>query len=583
MLAVVPDGLAIVGPETEITVELSGGTPAAIALAEGLEKPASNVDPVGLERLVTLLDGHGALGDTDERAEGIPLATAIETIRSGESCSGVIVTADEALVLPAGVSIEPRDQALRAFIAGLSPEGRLLGYTLLSTGGGKIMGDIPDRNLLGKRLATLEENAPAGATVLELHTGRRWDVGPGGLNGIGAMKAHRLGPIRFSGPPDPLDPADPGGLHVCIARIAAPDPSAPGDALQRTVQGVADAGQARLVAHAEGAERFCGSRAPGRGLVRSRFQDLPDALDPRRFYARAAPVPENGSGGERLWAPAFTRQGERRWVPAEAAFASVRAPAPPGQVLPSGSSGLAAHLGLAEAKNRAFLELVERDAFMWTWIRGVSRELVAPAGVPADSRDLRDLLASRRWSTTWVNLSLDTFPVILCCLTHPEKGLTLGAACNSDAAAALHRATVEALVIALRFESDETRISPRDVSTPRDHLLLHRDPERLADHGFLFSSPDEIELADIPPGDGDLEGMLDDLGFSPVSVDLTLEMCHPFRVARALVPDLIPIVFGFGQEPDGMDRARHPLTIRDGRRLGAGSVDPRPEVPHPFA
>lgn len=591
MLAVVPGGLAIVGPATEISIELSGGTSAGIALAEEFPAPGarpgsgtSPADPEDRERLVTLLERHGALEESVDQMVGIPLATAIEAVRRGESCPEVIVTADEALVLPPGLTLEVEEQVLRAFVAGLSPEGRLLGYAPLTTGDGRVLGDLPDPELLERRLTSLERSTPAGVTVLELHTGRRWDLGPGGLDGIGAAEAHRLGPIRFSGPPDPLDPDDPDGLHVCVAQIAVPDLSAPGDALHRTVQGVADAGKARLVAHAEGAERSCGSRASGSELIRSPFQDLPDAVDPRLFYAREAPDPEARPDGERLWAPAFTRGGERRWVPAETVYQSVRAPAPPGQTLPSGSSGLAAHLVPAEARSHAFCELVERDAFMWTWMRRVSRELVALSGIPPETRALRDLLAKHDWSTTWVNLSLDTFPVILCCLNHPVKGLTLGAGCNFDPSVALHRATVEALVIALRFEAADERISAGDVRSPRDHLLLHRDPQRLADHGFLFSSPDEIELAEIPPGDGDLEGMLDDLGFSPLSVDLSLEVCHPYRVVRAIAPGLIPITFGNGREPNGMDRARHPLTTRDGRLVGHGPVaSAKDGVPHPFA
>ncbi len=221
---------------------------------------------------------------------------------------------------------------------------------------------------------------------------------------------------------------------------------------------------------------------------------------------------------------------------------------------------------------------------MWTWIRRVSRERVAPAGIPEQTGRIRDLALANGWETHWVNISLETFPVILCCLVHPEKGLTLGAACNADPAAALHRATVEAAVLALRFEPAGERISADEVRDPRDHLLYHRDPGRSAEHEFLFSSTEEIGLSEIPPGDGDIQQRLEEAGFSPMSVDLSLEMCRPYRVIRALAPGLIPITFGFGREPDAMARAGTALTTRDGRLVGDGPVaGPEPGVPHPFA
>ena len=247
---------------------------------------------------------------------------------------------------------------------------------------------------------------------------------------------------------------------------------------------------------------------------------------------------------------------------------------------------MAAHGTLPEARARAFRELVERDAFMWTWLQRVSRERVAAGGVSPEAARRRQILADHGWTTTWVNLSLDTYPVILCGLTHDLHGLMLGAACNPDPGAALDRATVEALVLALRFHADGREPpAPTEVRTPRDHLLLHRDPARWADHGFLLAGRDEIELEDIPDGDGhDLEDLLEAAGCPPLATELTLPSSAPFRVVRALAPGLLPLTFGWGTEPTGMNRARCAVTTRDGRRVGR-EIDPDAEctIPHPFA
>ena len=201
----------------------------------------------------------------------------------------------------------------------------------------------------------------------------------------------------------------------------------------------------------------------------------------------------------RLWAPVTARDGSQRWVPAETVRLVMPDDAASDALLPWSSSGLAAGRDVADARRRAFAELVERDAFMVAWLRGAARERISARGVPAAATAMARVLGDHGWQTTWVNLTLDTYPVILCCLTHDDEGLTLGAACNHDAAAALCRATVEALVLALRFRApDGPRPEPRAVVTPQDHLLLHRDPARHADHGFLSGSADELELGDIP-------------------------------------------------------------------------------------
>ena len=207
---------------------------------------------------------------------------------------------------------------------------------------------------------------------------------------------------------------------------------------------------------------------------------------------------------------------------------------------------------------------------MVAWLRRTSRERVAAAGAPEVARDMARVLGSRGWATAWVNLTLDTLPVILCCLSHPTAGLTLGAGCDAWPAEALRRATAEALVVALHFRDDaRERPLPETVRTPRDHLLLHRDPARRTDHEFLYSSPDEIDLSDIPDRQGeDLEALLDHLGHAPLVADLTLPGVRPYHVVRALAPGLVPMTFGWRTEADGLPRLR--------------GVDRRCTVPHPF-
>jgi ribosomal protein S12 methylthiotransferase accessory factor len=577
------DGLAIVGPDVEATVTVAEGSAVATALAAG----ALGDEPTGDDehaRLRALLDELGALDhaatDAPPSPSGHPLATAVAQALRDEPVDGVIWTAEEALVLPAGLTPRIRTRALRAFVAGLSPDGRLEAYALLAQGAGAIYGDVPDRTRLQRRLAETAAEDCADILVLELFEGgTEWRVAAEDLDRVGAAQAHRLGPVRRSSITAPVVPELPG-LQICVAEVALANLNVVASAQDRRVQGVGDAEHARLVAHAEGAERFAGGDLSEAELVTAARAELPGAVDPRELYAGD----DDGTvdvAGPRLWSPVTDRHGRRHWVPAETVHLTV-----PGTSLPWSSSGLAAGSDLADARHRALRELIERDAFMVAWLRRTSRERVDLRSVPEDVRGMAGVLAARGWDTTWVNLSLDTLPVILCCLTHRREGLTLGAGCHPEPSAALRRATTEALVLALRFErSDADPPEPHAVRTPRDHLTLHRDPARRADHGFLFDAPEQIDLRAIPTiSEDDLDGVLDDLGSSPLIADLSSPLCHPYTVVRALAPGLVPLTFGYHSEAVAMERVQCGVVTSDGHRHGnsphCGATADR--LAHPF-
>jgi ribosomal protein S12 methylthiotransferase accessory factor len=610
MVAVVPGGVVVVGPWVEIEIALPGCVEAARAVVAAVVGDGDpSLDDEARTTLRRLLHDHGAL--TEVAAEPPPpghsLAAAVSAALRDEPPEGVIWTAEETLVLPPCLSVRTRTRALRAFIAGLTPDGRLEAYALLARGHGAVHGDVPDTTRVAARLAAEGDfgdrrprpvaAAPiAGAravgasiAVIDLTPyGRMCRVAPEDLDRIGAGEAHRLGPILWTSAPEPVD-ADLPEVQWCVAEVAVANLASPTSARDRAVQGVGDPEQARLVAHAEGAERFAAAEVSSAELVRARFDELPGAVDPRSLYARDAATDgtDTAAAAEpRLWTPVTARDGTRRWAPAETAYVSVRDPAPAAAIIPWTSSGLAAGLDLPSARRRAFRELVERDAFMMAWLRRISRERVAPHGAPDAARHMAAVLATRGWTTTWVNLTLDTLPVILCCLTHPHAGLTVGAACAAQPAEALRRATVEALVLALRLRADDgERPLPHEVRTPRDHVLLHRDPARRPDHEFLYTSPDEIDLSDIPDREGeDLEALLDGLGHAPLVADLSLPAVCPYRVVRALAPGLVPLTFGWRTDALGLPRLRRGAAARPGWHPDAPprGTEPACTVPHPF-
>lgn len=591
MLGATPTGLVALGPDVD--VDIAGDPDRALTLTEALAgRPPglptdgpSNGDP-DLDALAAQLRRLGAFGVPDPLPEGCSLAAALLEDRAGRAPAGVVWTAEEALLLPPDLPAPERSRALRAFAAGLRPESRRAAYGALLDGRGSVHGDAPDRDRLNRRIATTGGRGDTVAVVELADDGARWTVGPGGVDAIDTLAPHRLGPIRRITDPVPVTDDDPA-LLLCLAEVAGAGTAVTTATPDRLVQGVGTAERAVLVARAEAAERYAAGDTSRARLRRSCQADLPGALDPRDLFRRdpADPADAASCNVPRLWAPARAHDGSVRWVPAETVYLSLPDAADPSILIPWSSSGMAAHTDPTAARERALAELVERDAFVWTWTQRIARERVT-AGIPDAALEQRRTLARHGWTTTWVNLSLDSDPVILCGLTHERRGLVVGAACAPDPAAALERATVEALVLALRFPDDgEPPPAPHTVRTPRDHLRLHLDPARRPDHGFLLEGEDEIELREIPSGHGDdLGERLAALGHAPLTVDLTGPSSAPFSVVRALAPGLLPLTFGSGNEPAGLDRARRPVARRDGREIGrrlafdslAGNL------PHPF-
>jgi len=229
--------------------------------------------------------------------------------------------------------------------------------------------------------------------------------------------------------------------------------------------------------------------------------------------------------------------------------------------------------------------LIERDAFMWTWVQRVSRERIVGSDLPKAAIAARHRLVDAGWAVHWVNLTLETFPVVLCCAVHPKFGLTLGAACNADPAAALVRATTEALVISLGYPTPPGRIEPGDVRGPADHLHLHRDPARRSENEFLYTSELEIELDEIAESEASPLAQLEAQGIDPVFVDLSGPATRPFAVIRAIAPGLIPLSFGHDREPLGLPELARPRSSREGRPIGRViDLDSWAAImPHPFS
>lgn len=589
----VPGGVVCVlgGREIEIAFDATAEQAAAVVAAlaagcdAGLLAQAAGATDADAAGMLDLLAEHGALvpGGPPAPVGPAPLAAAINDALAGRAVERAW-TADELLILPRAPGAELTRRVVRAFVSGLRPGARLAAYAEVAAGGGAITGDAPDAGAVARALAVARDLDGKAIHVVALDGGETVTVTPAELGRLGFDAPHRLGPLAA------LQPTAPGAggrataaaLHVPASlRHARPE-------RDRYAHGTGEhQATAGLIARAEAAERYAMGDATAVTLERGRPGEVPGPVVVphalHRWSARQlADHPERRApGDERLWATAIAPDGTAHRVPAEAVLLPFDDPWC-GRTMEQTSSGVAAHTTFAAAAGNAVLELVERDALLWTWIQRVSRERVDPASLPPATRTLHAALGAGGRRVDLVNLTLDTSPVILV-VTRAAGGLTVTAAAAPDAAAAAARALGEAaMLVASLGAAPGPPVQAEDVVTPDDHLARHRAPRAMDDAAFLTASPDVIAVEEVrglpgPPLET-VRAVAD-----PLLVDLTSRATRPFHVVRALVPGLVPLSFGWDHEPLGLPRLARPVALADGRVLGrdldlehAGPVPPHP-------
>jgi ribosomal protein S12 methylthiotransferase accessory factor len=483
-------------------------------------------------------------------------------------------------------------RGLRAFIAGMQDPTRLAAYARVATWSRRsVHGDVPQAELLEQALRRAEGRDEDALQVLDLEEGDDVAIPSDEFEHLDAERAHRLGPVLrlrrdiLRGPPG-------SGRVTWSAQYAEPNLRFPSPPHDRWGHGTAaSAAEARLIARAEAMERYAPGDVARLPLVRAVEADLEGAVATPALYRMSsrqyADHPEMGAFDPEaayLWTPAQALDGSRRWVPAETVFYPFVDPERSSQLAFGTSSGVAAHTRREEAVSAAFHELIERDAFMWMWVQRVSRERIQTRGLPDDTTALIGLMERAGYRVDLINLTLDTCPVILC-VVRSRSSLQLGVVCRRDPVTAAARAVDEAArTVAPEPPESPTTMPPQTVARLEDHEGLHQREEMLEQDAFLFSSPDEIDIHEVTAPQDPLEELLSPIGES-LTIDLSSPASRPFRVARAIVPNLVPVTFGWDREPLGMPRLLEPKTTLDGRGLGSFlNLDSAPPIiPHPFS
>ena len=517
--------------------------------------------------------------------EGVALAEAILRAETGEPFT-VAWTAREALVLPHDASRDVRRRAVRWFVAGLEDDERVTAYGVVAARGLRtVAGDAPESRALADALARARAGDAATVRVAGLD-GEVSELAPERLGRVGVEEAHRLGPLRRIGPlaiPPPLGPL----RHAFLAQYAVGNLASPLPSNSRVGRGTTESAErSELLARAEAAERFGLTDVDPSRLRRARTGGLPSCIAPDRLhrwserqYAEHGVRPYDPLA-DLLWIEGRTADGAATWVPATSVYLGLDDPRA-ARALATSSSGGAAGPDPADAAERAVRELIERDAFMWTWVQRVSRERIDPAGLPESALELARAVERSGFEVRLVNLTYETKPVVMAILDSGER-LHVALGCRDDPREAAAKALDEAaLVLSSELPRRPPGQRPQDVVTPEDHMRLYLVAEQAGHARFLGESSEVIEFGDVAAPQVPATEAVRAIG-EPVIVDLTTPSTSPFSVVRAVVPDIVPVSYGWDREPLGMPRLGRGRTTHDGRRFGADIRLDAPIIPHPF-
>jgi ribosomal protein S12 methylthiotransferase accessory factor len=371
--------------------------------------------------------------------------------------------------------------------------------------------------------------------------------------------------------------------------------------------------QAQMSALGESVERYSASCWSKTDVNYRTYAELGDAaLDPRtlvlytdRQYADLpyAPFRDDSVLG---WVTGTRALDESElWIPALAVYLSYETQDRAEFISPVTSNGLATASSRNEALLRAAYELIERDAFLLTWMHRLPG-----ARLDWESHGDRALVGlCRAYQRRGVELELyrlttDTKVHVVMALGIQRHGVGpavvvgLGASLSLSSAArsaALEVAQVRpALRIRMNAPDIQSRMAllvedPQQVTELEDHDLLYASPETTHEFDFIRASPPcnvAWDAREDEPGAAlsllvsDLHRQGHELLYVDVSPPDMMEL--GFYTVRAILPNFLPIHFGAREPRLGSERLLR-LPNQLGVRANVATLSDLNPMPHPLS
>ncbi|MEA5568310.1 YcaO-like family protein [Anabaena sp. UHCC 0399] len=369
--------------------------------------------------------------------------------------------------------------------------------------------------------------------------------------------------------------------------------------------------QAILGAVGEALERYCGGIVDRRRMVVSSFAKLDNrALPPPTFYSFS----EQQYSDPNFLFPAFDSTMQTSWIAAQVLGSNDQVFVPmsltyldwcgeqPGDdIVPASSNGMATGSSVEFAAYSGLCELIERDAFIITWLNRLPAPRINFEHQPGILREI-----ARNYARFDIELMAFDFttdirvPVVVAiAIDHSDQGpaVVTGLGCHLDGQTALRKAIFE---VCQARPGDLERIAHgaganlhkyEDIQNMDDHSAFFYTTARLGELDFLLNHDQSLKVEDLPTytSQSEVEKLqtvltrLNSVGVEAYLVDITTSDIASvgFRVVRTLATELVPIYFGIGQEPLGSQRLFEvPERLGYGGRRTAADLNP---CPHPIA
>jgi ribosomal protein S12 methylthiotransferase accessory factor len=294
--------------------------------------------------------------------------------------------------------------------------------------------------------------------------------------------------------------------------------------------------------------------------------------------------------------------GETVWAASSLVYLSW--PAAAAEVFcPATSNGLAAGPDLPSAIFAGLCELIERDAFLITWMN----RLPAPELDWSGAGGVEDSIL-RHYARFGIEVRVFALPSemavpVMMAVAGDRSGngpaAVVGLGCHPRPRTALRKALFELCQVRpgethrfLRNRAHERLRAYEDVRHLEDHSAFLSAPQRRGEFAFLFDNGASVHLTELPDAGGatpeeDLARIGDALaaaGCRALYAELTTPDVadYGFRVVRTLAPGLQPMHFGYGEERLGSRRLFETPALLGYRAGPASEADLNP-CPHPLA
>jgi hypothetical protein len=328
------------------------------------------------------------------------------------------------------------------------------------------------------------------------------------------------------------------------------------------------AADAEMRAVAEAYERHVAGIVPRDLVFRSCGSEREDCISPDLFvkyndeqHSRFHDLCPYDPDGPRVWVRANFATGQPCAVLADLVFYPF-GPAGAARHTPANSNGMAAGRSLSQATVAAWQELVERDAFMRTWLGRQHRPRIAWGSDRVVSHIYKEL-RSLGWDLELFHIGQLPGEAVVLALAMQAGRLALGCAAGNQPTAVVRKAAREAWTGVVLSPPEEAP-SPADVRNPSDHRRLYRWGNYGAQLQFLVDGPDPVPTRSLEP-------------VRPIADEAVVFAwpewtSAPFAMARVLHAPLVPITFGADREPLGRLDVQEAVACRKDLPL----------FPHPF-